>query len=102
MTADDYLDLYPEFLRALSILEETHDNLFITGNAGTGKSTFLEYFRKHTKKNVAVLAPTGVAALNVKGQTIHSFFKFKPRFITKDSIAAKRDRKLYSKLDMLI
>jgi ATP-dependent DNA helicase PIF1 len=96
------IELSPEFLRALDILQNSTDNLFITGKAGTGKSTFLEYFRKQTKKNVAVLAPTGVAALNVKGQTIHSFFKFKPHLLTKDSIKIKRDRKLFSKLDMLI
>lgn len=96
------IDRSPEFMRAFDILEDSTDNLFITGKAGTGKSTFLEYFRKHTSKNIAVLAPTGVAALNVKGQTIHSFFRFKPRLIMADSIKSKRDKKLYHKLDLLI
>ena len=50
--------------------------MYITGKAGTGKSTLLQYFRQKTSKNVAVLAPTGVAAINIKGQTIHSFFNF--------------------------
>lgn len=62
----------------LNLLEGTHKHVFITGKAGTGKSTLLRYWRDRTKKNVVVLAPTGVAALNVQGQTIHSFFRFKP------------------------
>lgn len=68
----------PEALLAYKIMEETGENLFLTGEAGTGKSTLLQYFRKTTKKNVVVLAPTGVAALNVEGQTIHSFCGFGP------------------------
>ncbi len=68
----------PEALLTLQLLNETHDNLFLTGEAGTGKSTLLQYFRGTTKKNVVVLAPTGVAALNVGGQTIHSFCAFGP------------------------
>ncbi len=63
---------------ALHIMDETNENLFLTGEAGTGKSTLLQYFRSITKKNVVVLAPTGVAALNVGGQTIHSFCGFGP------------------------
>ena len=55
-------------------------NVFLTGKAGTGKSTFLKYIRDNTKKKTVVLAPTGIAAVNVGGQTMHSFFKipFKP------------------------
>ena len=59
-------------------MEGTQRHVFITGKAGTGKSTLLELWRGQTLKRVAVLAPTGVAALNVRGQTIHSFFGFKP------------------------
>ncbi len=68
----------PEALKALELLENSNQNLFLTGEAGTGKSTLLQYFRYHTKKNLVVLAPTGVAALNVEGQTIHSFCAFGP------------------------
>jgi len=67
-----------EMSRAFEIMEETSDNLFLTGEAGTGKSTLLKYFRASTKKNIVILAPTGVAALNVDGQTIHSFCGFGP------------------------
>ncbi len=72
------LDVTPEFARALELMERGSGHVFVTGKAGTGKSTLLEHFRRTTGKNVAVLAPTGVAALNVQGQTIHSFFGFKP------------------------
>lgn len=58
------------------VLEETDQNVYVTGKAGTGKSILLQYFTEKTSKVVAVVAPTGVAALNVGGQTIHSFFKF--------------------------
>jgi ATP-dependent DNA helicase PIF1 len=68
-----------EFQKAFDAMEYTDNNIFLTGRAGTGKSTLLKYFRSKTKKKYVVLAPTGVAALNVKGQTIHSFFGFHPK-----------------------
>ncbi|EKD47119.1 MAG: hypothetical protein ACD_66C00216G0003 [uncultured bacterium] len=68
-----------EFKKAFDAMENTNELIFLTGRAGTGKSTLLKYFRSQTKKKHVVLAPTGVAALNVKGQTIHSFFGFHPR-----------------------
>ncbi len=70
------LDLNPQFQQALHLMENTDQKLFITGKAGTGKSTLLEYFCQTTAKSPVVLAPTGVSALNVKGQTIHRFFGF--------------------------
>src|SRR3972149_6487142 len=79
------LDLTPEFCHALELLERSTRNLFITGRAGTGKSTLLQHFRAETRKNVVVLAPTGVAAVNVGGEPIHSFFGFKPD-ITPDRV----------------
>lgn len=81
-------------------MENTQKNIFITGRAGTGKSTLLDYFQRSAKKKVVVLAPTGVAALNVKGQTIHSFFRFKPD-ITLKTIKKER-RKIYKKLDAIV
>lgn len=72
------IDINDQFKRALDIMENSGRSVFLMGRAGTGKSTLLEYFRGITKKKTVVLAPTGVAAMNVKGQTIHSFFKFKP------------------------
>lgn len=72
------IDFNPEFRRAFELMEGTDRNVFITGRAGTGKSTLLTYFQRNTRKKIVVLAPTGVAAINVGGQTIHSFFGFKP------------------------
>jgi len=89
------LELTPDFQKTLELLEKTDKSIFITGRAGTGKSTLLDYFRKNTQKNVVILAPTGVAALNVEGQTIHSFFSFRPD-VTLDKI--KRLHPLKQKL----
>lgn len=66
----------PEILHILNLMESSKQNIFLTGKAGTGKSTLLRYFRTTTKKSHAVVAPTGIAAINVQGQTIHSFFGF--------------------------
>ena len=64
------------------MMESSQDNIFVTGKAGTGKSVLLKYFVKNTsKKNVIVLAPTGVAAIQAQGQTIHSFFHFKTHLL---------------------
>ena len=70
------LDINDRFRHALQLMEHTEQCLFITGRAGTGKSTLLSHFVARTKKKPVILAPTGVAALNVKGQTIHKFFRF--------------------------
>lgn len=97
------IDLNSEFRSILEEMENTGSNMLITGKAGTGKSTLLEYFRSVTLKNVAVLAPTGVAALNIKGQTIHSFFHFKPD-ITPDTVhrVGRVQSFMYKALDMII
>ncbi|PIQ67211.1 AAA family ATPase [Candidatus Uhrbacteria bacterium CG_4_9_14_3_um_filter_41_35] len=92
-----------EFKKALAIMEDTKEHLFLTGNAGTGKSTLLQYFRKHTAKKIVVLAPTGVAALNVKGQTIHSFFGFNPS-IRKENVrkASVDKRRLFESVETIV
>src|SRR5579871_6204754 len=81
-----------EFAEAFDLLEHSRQNIFLTGKAGTGKSTFLQYFRDHTEKEIAVVAPTGVAALNVQGQTIHSFFHLKPAFVNVREFKPSRRR----------
>lgn len=85
------IELNEQFQKALEVMERTTENVFVTGKAGTGKSTLLEYFRSVTRKKIVVLAPTGVAALNVRGQTIHSFFGFKP------DITLEKVKKTYGK-----
>jgi ATP-dependent exoDNAse (exonuclease V) alpha subunit len=103
------IEINPGFRRALDIMEGTSRHVFITGKAGTGKSTLLELWRGQTLKRIAVLAPTGVAALNVRGQTIHSFFGFKPdvtpeavRKLSKGRGAAADRAALYRNLDAIV
>jgi len=98
------IELNPEFQKALHWMERTGKHVFVTGRAGTGKSTLLEYYRVRTKKQVAVLAPTGVAAVNVRGETIHSFFGFKPD-ISQEKVRrlqSRDERRLYEKLDTVV
>lgn len=88
----------------LKVVEEGSNNVFLTGRAGTGKSTLLGRFKQSTKKNVVVLAPTGIAALNVRGQTIHSFFGFRPNITPGkvEKVYNSRRIHLYKKLDSVV
>lgn len=68
------------FIQALELALYSDKSLFLTGRAGTGKTTFLHTFRRlNLNKNLAVVAPTGVAAINAKGRTLHSFFRIDPK-----------------------
>ena len=98
----DQIDLNAEFRHTIDLIEQDCPCLFLTGKAGTGKSTLLHYMRETTTKVTAVLAPTGVAALNVGGQTIHSFFRFPPTLIDPGSLRKRRSAKLFQKLETLI
>lgn len=91
------------FKKSLNLMERTHKNVFITGKAGTGKSTLLNYFSETSGKNIAVIAPTGVAAINVGGQTIHSFFGFSPG-VTVDKVKKLKeaDTMLYKSIETII
>lgn len=99
----DAFDLTKEKQEIIDILENTKSNVFLTGKAGTGKSNFLKYYRITTKRNVVALAFTGVAAVNIQGQTIHSFFKFHPQ-TTIDSIKKRwgNDSNIYKHIDIII
>jgi Tfp pilus assembly protein PilF/energy-coupling factor transporter ATP-binding protein EcfA2 len=82
---DFHLDIdNKEFQDALQLITHTRQSVFLTGKAGTGKSTFLKYICAHTKKKHVVLAPTGIAAINAEGVTLHSFFKLPFRPILPD------------------
>jgi ATP-dependent DNA helicase PIF1 len=88
---------------AFDKLEKSSKHIFLTGRAGTGKSTLLKYFRENTKKKIVVLAPTGVAALNVHGQTIHSFFGFNPEI--KPELVRRADEEkiaLFKNIDAIV
>ena len=99
------IELNAEFKQALELMENSGKSVFVTGRAGTGKSTLLTHFTETTHKKVVILAPTGVAALNVKGQTIHSFFKFRPN-ITPERVRKLRagddGKNIYKQLDTLV
>ena len=75
------LVLDASFTDILDQLDRSKEHFFVTGKAGTGKSTLLQLYRKTTHKKIVVLSPTGISALNVQGQTIHSFFLFPPKLL---------------------
>lgn len=87
-------------------IEHTHNNIFIQGQAGTGKSTFIKYLKKHSKKRIRLVAPTAIAALNIEGATIHSMFTLPlSDFLIMREVLASKRRKLKSilkKTDILI
>ncbi len=103
-----------EFQNAWNLIRNTRRSVFLTGKAGTGKSTFLKYICANTDKEHVVLAPTGIAAVNVGGQTMHSFFKipfkpllpddpdFSPRRIRKTLRYSAQKVKLIKKLQLII
>lgn len=82
-----------EFNNALDFVEHTNRLIYLTGKAGTGKTTFLKYLKQTSKKKIVILAPTGIAAVNAGGQTIHSFFQIKP------SIYVPSDKRLRTKVN---
>ena len=98
----DPVILTSEFKYVLDLLSNTDQNVFLTGKAGTGKSTLLQLVSKDVDKKTAIVAPTGVAALNVRGQTIHSFFRLPPKLIQPKDIRQVRPNNLYKNLELLI
>ncbi|MDV2460322.1 hypothetical protein CMU99_18595, partial [Elizabethkingia anophelis] len=95
--------LTEEFKEIIDLLKNTNESIFITGKAGTGKSSLLKFFIRNTNKKIVILAPTGIAALNVSGQTIHSFFRFPPSIVTPNRIEPDFVRaELFKNLQMVI
>lgn len=94
----------PELQRAWQIIENTGTHLFLTGKAGTGKTTFLRNLKKESPKRTVIVAPTGIAAINAGGVTIHSFFQLPfapfipdtPRSIPNKNISGSAKKKLTS------
>lgn len=100
---EEMLQLGEEQQIAYNLLENTNTNLFITGRAGTGKSVLLKHFVRHTAKRVIVMAPTGVAAMNVFGQTLHSFFAFDHSALEpKDVVINKETAQILKHTDAII
>ena len=99
------LDRTPQFEEALRLIKGAAPFVFITGRAGTGKSTLLRHFVETSGLEIPVLAPTGVAALNVGGETIHRFFRFSPGISVRDAKRkgmAARDNQLYAAIDTVM
>ena len=99
------IDLSQEQQSLFEYIEQSSSNVFVTGRAGTGKSTLLSHLTANTEKSFAVCAPTGVAALNVGGVTIHSLFTFPIGLLGEVEIARhlnKRTREILRALDMLV
>ncbi len=97
------LTLTDEQAEVFELIESTKEHVFVTGKAGTGKSTLLEYVNWHTDKTLVVCAPTGVAALNVGGQTIHSLFRLPTGVIADEDIDLNDSvKKMLNALDMVV
>jgi ATP-dependent DNA helicase PIF1 len=99
------VELSQEQSALFDYVEQTDNHVFVTGRAGTGKSTLLNYLTQNTQKSFAVCAPTGVAALNVGGVTIHSLFTFPLGLLGEVDIGkhlARRTREVLRALDMLV
>ncbi len=99
------MEFSPQAQKALSLMTDVSKNVFVTGKAGTGKSTLLEYFRMNVDRKVIVLAPTGVAAINVNGDTIHSFFQLKPGFELDEAMNGKirdKDRNKFKRVKTIV
>ena len=97
------VSLSPEQQAVYDRIETTRDNIFVTGRAGTGKSTLLNYLSWNTSKQLVISAPTGVAALNVGGQTIHSLFRLPIGVIADHDIDQSAElKKLLNTIDTLV
>jgi len=97
------IEITPEYQNVIKAIEDRDPFIFVSGKAGTGKTTLIGYLRENIVGNVVVVAPTGVAALQVKGATIHSFFRLPPRIIfPEEDIKKVKDRRLYEGIRLLI
>ena len=94
--------LNDDFNEIIAIFENSNKNIFITGKAGTGKSSLINHIKKKTHKNLIVLAPTAIAALNINAKTIHSFFNFPFHVITPDVIKKHYNKKLIKQIDTIL
>ena len=104
---NQFPDNYADDPTVAHILEQLRSDdpspILVTGEAGTGKSTLVNYIRHYGGiENTAILAPTGVAALNVGGQTIHSFFRFPFKIIDENALADQRKNRLWKKVKLII
>jgi ATP-dependent DNA helicase PIF1 len=100
--ADQAMIIPEGYIQARRLVEDGSRLVFVSGNAGTGKTTLIRYLQENISLRHVVLAPTGVAALNAGGATIHSFFRFPPRIQDPDHLHIPEDRRIYQKLELII
>jgi ATP-dependent exoDNAse (exonuclease V) alpha subunit len=98
---NEIIEFDDQFESIYNKMEHSNENIFITGKAGTGKTTLLEYFRVNSKKNFVILASTGISSIKAKGKTIHSFFLFPPRILIDEKIKRLRS-KIIQKIDTIL
>lgn len=96
------IEITEKYNKVLSAIRAGAPMIFVTGKAGTGKTTLIDVIRHKIDKKTVVVAPTGIAAINAKGATIHAFFRFPPKIIQNDDIKQLYDRRLIHKLELLI
>lgn len=97
------IEITPDYEAVIEAVERHDPYIFVSGKAGTGKTTLIGYLRETIPENVVVVAPTGIAVLQVKGVTIHSFFRLPPRLIfPEEDIKPLRDKRLYKDIRLLI
>lgn len=103
LRANEEVEITPEYEEVIKAINAHDPFIFVSGKAGTGKTTLIGYLREKVPGNVVVVAPTGVAALQVKGATIHSFFRLPPRIIfPEEDIKVVKDRRMYEGIRLLI
>lgn len=101
--ANEEIEVTPDYEEVIKAINAHDPFIFVSGKAGTGKTTLIGYLRDKVPGNVVVVAPTGVAALQVKGATIHSFFRLPPRIIfPEEDIKTVKDRRMYEGIRLLI
>lgn len=96
------IELTSEFKYTLNEIQRRRRSLYVTGSAGTGKSTLIKHFLATTDLETIVLAPTGVAAVEIGGQTIHSFFRFRWGLLDTGNLRPVRDPSSMRKMDVLV
>jgi ABC-type lipoprotein export system ATPase subunit len=88
--SESYIEITEEYQRVLDLIEAKTPITFVTGRAGTGKSTLISLIQDRYPNDHVLAAPTGIAALNIKGQTIHTLFGFPPVTLTLSALENRR------------
>lgn len=98
------IDVLDEYKKVEELINDKVPVIFVTGGGGTGKSTFIKYLNNKYNGRVLKAAPTGIAALNIEGKTIHSLFRLAPKLITRDDIEvlSSKQIQIYHKADIII